>query len=276
MITLVPILVSSVPFRPPPQLVVNVRHVRQLTPSMIRITFGGEQLAGFHYAGPASHLQVFLPDSETGEMVLPVKGPDGNAFPQVRSLPPSRAYTPRRWKPEKLELDIEVALHDHGPGAAWASCVKEGDVAVISGRSGGAYFPDVSVDWHVIAGDETALPAIGTLLDVLPSSMRVYVLAEMRDEKEELDLESAAEMQARWLHRSTGQIPGRALADALKTIELPQGKGRIWVSCEASIMREIRRHCIEARGLDRSMIRTQGYWKAGKSNHPDHDLGEDV
>ncbi len=144
MIALFPILVYSVPFRPPPPLIVNVRRVKQLTPHMMRITFGGEQLAGFHYAGPASHLRVFLPNSVTGELVFPVEGPEGNAFPQGSSLPPSRFYTPRRWKPEKLELDIEIALHGGGPGAAWAS--KEDDVAIISGRSGGTYFPDVSAN----------------------------------------------------------------------------------------------------------------------------------
>lgn len=273
---MLPILAASVPFKPPPPLVVNVRRVKQLTPRMVRITFGGEQLTRFHFAGPASHLRVFLPDSETGEPILPDEGPEGNAFPRGRGFPPSRAYTPRCWNPEEPELDVEVALHGEGPGSLWASSAKEGDVAVISGRSGGAYFPDVSADWYIIAGDETALPAIGTLLDVMPSTMHAYVLAEVKDEKEELALESAAEISKLWLHRADGQTPGRGLADSMKAIELPRGDGRIWVSCEASIMREIRRHFIEVRGLDRSVLRTQGYWKAGASNHPDHDLGEDV
>ena len=59
MITLLPVIVSSVPFRPPPPLVVHVRRVKQLTPHMVRITFGGKQMAGFHYAGPASYLRLF-------------------------------------------------------------------------------------------------------------------------------------------------------------------------------------------------------------------------
>ena len=184
-------------------------------------------------------------------------------FPRESGFPPSRAYTPRRWKPEKLELDIEVALHGEGPGAVWACSVKEGDVAVISGRSGGAYFPDAAANWYIFAGDETALPAIGTLLEVLPDSMRAYVLVEVRDEKEELELKSKADVQKMWLHRLDGQIPGQVLASAMKAMELPQGKGRIWVSCEASIMRAIRRHFVKERGLDRSLLRTQGYWKAG-------------
>ena len=122
--------------RPPPR-VVEVRRVTQLTPRMVRITLTGEQMAGFESKGPAEHIRVFMPDSETGELLLPVMGPEGYAFPQDRRRPASRAYTPRRWDPETAELDIDITLHDEGPGPAWAASAKEGDVAVISGRPGG-------------------------------------------------------------------------------------------------------------------------------------------
>ena len=267
---------SRPPFRRPPPLVVEVRRVERVTPRMVRITVGGEQMAGFQTKGAAEHIRVYLPDEVTGELAMPSKGPDGNAFPPDGGQPPSRAYTPLRWNPDKLEMDIEFALHDGGLASGWAENVKAGDPAIISGRAGGAYFPDTSADWYVIGGDATALPAIGTLLDMLPSTMRAYVLAEVRDAGEEQALSSDAELEARWLHHLPGELPGRALADAMKAMELPRGKGRIWVSCEASIMREIRRHCLEERGLARSMLRTQGYWKAGAANHPDHDMGEDV
>ena len=261
--------------RPPPR-VVEVRRVTQLTPRMVCITLTGEQMAGFESKGPAEHIRVFMPDSETGELLLPVMGPEGYAFPQDRRRPASRAYTPRRWDPETAELDIDIALHDEGPGPAWAADVKEGDVAVISGRPGGAYLPDVEADWYLIGGDEAALPAIATLLEALPSSMRAYVLAEVRDVDEELELESAAALHISWLHRQVGAMPGRALAGAMREAELPEGRGCVWVSCESAVMRDIRSHFIEERGLDRSMLRTQGYWKAGESNHTDHDMGEDV
>ena len=272
----IPTNAPSVPRKRPPPRVVEVRRVTQLTPHMVRITFGGEQMAGFESKGPAQHIRVFMPDSETGELLLPVMGPEGNAFPENRTRPASRAYTPRRWDSETGELDIDIALHHEGPGSAWAAGVKEGDIAVITGRPGGAYFPDAEADWYLIGGDEAALPAIGTLLEALPSSMRAYVLAEVHDGDEELELESAAALQLRWLHRQEGETPGRALAAAMREAELPEGRGCVWVSCEAAIMREIRRHFIEERGLDRSMLRTQGYWKAGAVNHPDHDMGEDV
>ena len=216
---------------------------------MVGMTFGGIQLSRFQYAGPLPTYACFCPTNRT--------------------------YTPLRWKADKPELDIEVVLHGEGPGAAWAPVVKQGDPAVISGRSGGALFPDVFADWHIVAGDETALPAIGTLLDVMPQSMRTDVLAEVRGQKEILAFESAAEIGTQWIHPPHGEMPGRALADTVKSLQLPEGNGRIWVICEGAIMREISKHCIEDWGLYSSVLRTQGCWKAGASNHPDHDLGEE-
>ena len=72
-------------------------------------------------------------------------------------------------------------------------------------------------------------------------------------------------LQVWWLHRRPEKMPGRMLAGAMREAELPEGEGRVWVSCEVTIMREIRKHFIEERGLDRLMLRTQGYWKAGSS-----------
>ena len=273
----IPIVSASVPRkqRPAPR-VVEVRRVAHLTPRMVRITLASEQMAGFECKGPAEHIRVFMPDSETREVPLPVMGPDGSSYPADSPRPSSRVYTPRRWNPETRELDIDIALHENGPGPAWATSVKEGDVAVIGGSSGGTYLPDVDVDWYLIGGDEAAVPAIATLLEALPSSMQAYVLAEVRDADEELALESAAEVQTTWLHRRAGETPGQALASAMREAELPEGKGCIWVSCEATIMRELRAYFLHDCGLDRSMLRTQGYWKAGAPNHPDHDMGDDV
>ena len=260
--------------RPPPRIV-EVRGVTRLTPRMVRITFGGEQMEGFNSKGPAEHVRIFLPDNETGELLLPTPGPEGNEFPEGMR-PASRAYTPRRWDAGANELVVDIALHDHGPGSAWAASVKEGDVAVIGGQAGGAYFPDAEADWYVVGGDEAALPAIGTLLEAMPSTMRAYVFAEVEDAAEEQELSSDAPFEVTWLHRENGAMPGRALAETMKAMALPEGNGRIWVSCEADVMREIRKHYIEDRGLDRSVLRTQGYWKMGDINHPDHDMGEDV
>ena len=153
--------------RPPPRIVDVVR-VDQLTPHMTRVTFGGENMAGFVTKGPAEHIRIFLPDESTGQLPLPVPGPDGLEFPPDGERPKSRAYTPRRWDPDTLELDVDFVIHGEGPASAWASAVKAGDTAVVGGQASGAYLPESDVDWYVILGDEAALPAIGTLLDALP------------------------------------------------------------------------------------------------------------
>ena len=272
----IPATNPATPFKRPPPRIVEVRRITRLTPRMVRVTLGGGQMEGFESNGPAEHFRLYLPDGETGELVLPVEGPEGYGFPEDRPRPASRAYTPRRWDPDAGELDVDIALHDHGPGAAWAANAKEGDTAVISGRAGGTYLPETNVDWYVIGGDEAALPAVATVLEALTSSMRAYAFVEVQDADEELELTSPAEFQVCWLHRQPGDTPGRALADAMREVVLPLGEGRIWVSCEANVMREVRRHFVEERGLDRSMLRTQGYWKAGDVNHSDHDMGEDV
>jgi NADPH-dependent ferric siderophore reductase len=56
---------------------------------------------------------------------------------------------------------------------------------------------------------------------------------------------------------------------------LPAGNGRVWVGCEASDMRAIRRHLLDA-GVARDRLHTSGYWRAGESGYTDHDRGEDV
>ncbi|MCY4623629.1 MAG: siderophore-interacting protein [Chloroflexi bacterium] len=267
---------QPVPRRRPPPRVVEVRRVERITPRMVRITLGGRQLKGFQSKGPAEHVRIFMPDPETGELLMPVEGPEGLAFPADRPRPMSRAYTPRRWDADACELDVDIALHEHGPGAAWASNVTAGDTVVIGGSAGGAYFLDAEAEWYVIGGDEAALPAICTLLEALPPTMRAQVYAEVHDADEEQELSCAAPFQVTWLHRENRSTPGRLLAEAMKVAELPEGDGRIWVSCEAGVMREIRKHFIEDRGLDRSVLRTQGYWKQGEVNHPDHDMGDDV
>lgn len=264
-------------FRFPQPRVVEVLRVTKLVPHMVRLTFGGEQLEGFATKGVAEHIRIYLPDAQSGELVLPVLRPDGFAFPVDRDRPVSRAYTPRRWDPRNQELDVDVVIHGDGPGSVWASNVKAGDTAVISGQPGGAYLPETHVDWYVIGGDEAALPAIGTLTEALPPSMQSYVFIEVLNKQEEQELTSPSQMQVTWLYRNTmNSSPGRKLAEAMQAVKLPTGDGRIWVSCEAGVMRDIRKHFLDSLGIDRSMLRTQGYWKAGETNHTDHDMGEDV
>jgi len=262
--------------RPPRVLrAASVSNVTALTPHLLSITFKGDALAGFDTRGPAEHLRVFFPRDGEPRPVMPEFGPDGRPL-DGQPRPLSRVYTPRAFDPETNELVVEFALHDdgEGPGTLWARRARLGDEVVISGPSG-AYNVDPAADWYVIAGDHAGLPAVATVLETLPPDAQTLVYAEVPDASEEIELRSPAAVHTIWLH-SGHDVPGRALAEALRSADLPQGNGRIFVACEAASMRDIRRHLLHERNLPREAIHTHGYWQHGEANHPDHDLGQDV
>jgi len=224
---------------------------------MVRLTVTGEALADFPTPGPASHFKVFLADLEA-------------------ERPVNRTYTPRGWDQATGALDIDFLLHGTGVGSTWASRAQVGDPAAV-GRPGGAYELDPSVDWFLIAGDDSALPAIGTLIEALPSTAQARVFVEVENSDEEQVLPSRARLDVTWLHRNGGSAPvGSLVQAAVHDCQLPVGNGRVWVACEASIMRTIRTHLLHECGLARESVHTHGYWKDGESNHPDHDLGREI
>lgn len=253
----------------------KVRRVHPLNPHMVRITVAGETPDWFTLKGPCGHIRVYFPPAGEDAPPLPTAGPNGAEWP-AGQRPVSRAYTPRSWNPETAELDIDFVLHGTGPGASWASQVKPGQTILVGAQST-PYLPDAAADWHLLVGDETALPAIATILEQLPYTTQADVFVEVRDRSVEQPLESAASLNVKWLHRGPNPAAaGGALIAAVRAAELPEGEGRVFVACEAAAMREIRRHLLEDRGLERGAVYTQGYWKLGASNHPDHDTGEDA
>ena len=247
---------TSRPQRPPPRPV-RVSQLQQLTPHMVRVTVTGEALADFPAPGPASHFKVFFPNVEA-------------------ERPVSRTYTPRRWEPATGALDIDILLHGSGVGSTWASGVAVGEIAAV-GRPGGAYEIDPAAAWFLIAGDDSALPAIGTLVEALPPEVRAQVFIEVDSAEDEQPLTSRARLDLTWLHRGQQRGPAGGLVEAaMRHCALPSGSGRVWVACEAAVMRNIRTHLLHERGLSREAMHTHGYWKAGESNHPDHDLGKEI
>ncbi len=248
-----------------PRYPVHVKRVRQLTPRMVRVTFGGEELASFEWSGPASHVKlIFTP----GEADASGRG-DGR--------PIMRTYTPRRFDPGARELEVEFVIHGTGPASAWAEQAAVGQTLTIAGP-GRSYAVDAAADWYVLAGDDTAIPAICTILESLPASVKALVLLEVVDGAEEHALDArSANTEIRWLRRGPDAgNAGRELEAAMRRIELPPGSGRIYVACESDAMRRIRRHLLQERQFPRAHLVTRGYWRLGETDHPDRDYGEDV
>lgn len=239
------------PNRPPRKPVV-VTAVEQLTPRTVRVTVQGE-LADWPEPGAAAHTKVFIPETPEG--------------------PVMRTYTVRGFDRELGEVQIDFALHHgRGPAAVWAADARPGTRIELGGRSRSSFTPDAPPTTYLFVGDESAVPAIATCLEVLPASAVATVIAEVDDAAEEQPLESAAEIAVRWLHRGAG--PSR-LRDAVADAVDGGAPTRIWVACEAGTMREIRRDLLDS-GFPIGMLTTRGYWKRGDSNHPDHDTGDDV
>src|SRR6266511_315079 len=272
-----------------PQSQQKVRRVRQkprlaevvrvecFTPHMVRVVFAGEELVGFTTRGPAEHLKVNFPPPGESTLVLPEWGPEGPILLAGQQRPLNRTYTPRRWNPEAGELSVDFLLHGEGPGSTWAQQARPGHVVAVSHQPGGAYKVDAEADWYLTGGDEAALPAVGTLIESLPTSCLAYVFVEVADADEELKLESSTRFQVKWLHHggAAGRV-GRKLEQAVREFPVPEGRGRVWIGCEAGVMREIRHHLLNERKMDRAHAHTQGYWKYGAMNHPDNDRGLDV
>lgn len=253
---------------------VTVAEVSELTPRMRRVTFTGEKLAGYPNDGPATHFKLLLPAPGQAEVVLPEIGPDGPVWSEPRPL--RRTYTPRYVDQAGQRLTVDFALHEGeaGPASAWAAAARPGDRLVVTGARG-SYRISPEPDWTLLVADETALPAVGTMLDEAPPGARVLLVAEVSDPAEQLKLRSEAELTTVWVYHDIHAGYGQAAAQAVRDLDLPGGRGACWVGLEASAMRTVRRYLIDERGLGKDQLYTRGYWKLGVSDHPDHDTGED-
>ena len=243
----------------------------KVAPRLISVVVTGDDLDGFTDAAPTSHLKVFLPAEGQAEPNLPEFAAPGQTGDGP--APTVRTYTPRRYDPATKALEIQFLLHGEGPASEWAQQVKPGDKLAVAGP-GGRFSLEPAADHWWLAADESAIPAVGTLLDALPETAAVDVHIEVDGPDDEMEVSGPAKTTITWHHRRASDAFGVELAEAARAAALPDG-ARIWVACEAGAMRDIRRYFTRERGIPVAQLVTRGYWRAGEQNHPDHDYGED-
>ncbi|MFL6122589.1 siderophore-interacting protein [Actinophytocola sp.] len=237
---------------------VPVVRVVRLTPRMTRVTVGGPDLADFAYAGTDQNVMLyFYPDDVELPEPLTLESARG-MWSQVRPL--TRTYTVSRYDRGACELDFDFVLHaDAGPASDWAKRAAPGDRLIFVGPSP-AYQPDPAADWHLLAGDETALPAITAILRVLHPDVPVRVFVEVDNAEEEQPLPA----EVTWLHRDgTDDLLARAVAAA----ELPAGRVDAWLAGERASMVALRQHLLTDRGYERSRVRPTTYWRRGETGN---------
>jgi NADPH-dependent ferric siderophore reductase len=237
----------------------QVRRSVHVTPRMIRVTLCGDELAGFPGSGPDRRIKMFFPVPGQDRPAVPRATSGGPLWPAGEPRPAIRTYTVRRFDPAAGELDVDFVLHDgHGPGAAWARDARPGSWVGVS-EPGGRYEPDPHAGFHVVIGDESALPAVATVLDALPRGVPALAFLEVADAAEEQPLPGSAAVH--WVHRGP-RPPGLPLVEAVRAAQLPDGRGQAWLSGESACVRELRRHLLDERGLDRRAVYATGYWRA--------------
>ena len=239
----------------------NVVRVEQLTPGLVRVVLGGPGLAGL--AMPEAT------DAYVNVAIPPAGAPYGPVFDpaEVRETQPAqlwparRRYTVRRWDAAAGELTLDFVVHgDAGAAGPWASAAVPGDVLVFQGPSGG-YRPDPDADWHLMVGDESALPAIAASLEVLPAGARAIVRLVCDGSDHELDLVTSADLDLAWLHRTGTADDATLLLESLRRLDLPAGRAHAFVHGEADEIRGIRRHLLAERGLSRTDMSCSPYWR---------------
>jgi NADPH-dependent ferric siderophore reductase len=240
----------------------QVKQVHTLTPHLIRVTFTGDDLHDFVSASFDDHIKVFFPEPGEDKPTLPEAGPNGPVFAEGKR-PIARDFTPRRYDREARELDIEFAMHEAGPAANWAAQAKVGQYLGVGGPRGSFVVP-TGFDWHLLIGDDTALPAIARRLEEMPAGKRVAVVIEVADPSAQIEFNTQAELHLIWCYRNGTGLRGEALLRAVRDTYLPKdGEGYVWAAGESATIRAVRQHLCTERGVDKARIRAASYWKQG-------------
>jgi NADPH-dependent ferric siderophore reductase len=246
----------------------RVRSTTWLTPSLVRVVLNGGDLDRFAMPGGErpdtdAYVNVAIPPPGA-----PYVQPDGVFDPaQVKSEHPAdlqparRRYTVRAWDETARELTLDFVVHgDDGIAGRWARRARPGDVMVFEGPGGG-YRPDPAADWHLMVGDESALPAIAASLEAVPDGAPVVVRLLCDGPEHEIPLSTPGALDLQWLHRAGGDADADLLAGAVRALAFPRGRVHAFVHGEAEEVRAIRRHLLAERGLSRRDMSCSPYWR---------------
>ena len=215
----------------------SIADVVDVGPRMRRITVTGEPLARF-VALPGQDVVVHVSDGHGGGV--------------------SRRYTIRNLNNETRRLDLDVVMHGHGPGAAWAASVATGDDVEVFGPRGKVLVADAR--WQLFVGDESAIPAIAEMVAALPAGTAAAALIEVTDADDEQPIGATGRVDVRWLHRLVAPAgESELLGRAVSSLEIPDVDRHAYLFAESRVVRQLRDD-LSGRGLQSHEISAKGYW----------------
>ncbi|MBB6174654.1 NADPH-dependent ferric siderophore reductase [Nocardiopsis mwathae] len=242
----------------------RVEKAERITPHMVRVVLGGEGLAAFGTSGPTDSYVKLLFAPPGVDYPEPLDVEAIRAERPREEWPIQRTYTVRAWDPTARLLTIDFVVHgDSGVAGPWAADARPGDLLRFVGP-GGAYAPGTDADWHLLAGDEAALPAIAASIELLPAGRTAHAFIEVADAAEEQPLPTEADLRVHWLHRGSRPV-GAALVEAVKALEFPAGRVQAFVHGEANAVKELRSYLRVERAIAREDLSISGYWRLGRN-----------
>jgi NADPH-dependent ferric siderophore reductase len=294
-------------YRPYPAEVVRVQ---RLSPHFLRVTFTADDFEHFGTARLDQRIKLVLPHSDGSISDIGQDEGAGDWYDQWRALPAAqrnlfRTYTVRRIDPERGELDVDfVTHHDAGPAGTFAENAVPGQRVVIVGPDGRSPSSRSGLDWHpgtarrvLLAGDETAAPAIAAIVESLGEEYEVDAFLEVPTAHDALPVARHDRVRLTWLPRGhrphgaalieeltawadrSGDVLARARAPRRqKLIDLDvdrellwespeEGEGEFyaWIAGEAATVKTLRRMLVSAHGVDRKRVAFMGYWRLGQA-----------
>ena len=238
----------------------EVVEVVRLAPRLVRVVLGGDGLDGF--------ASTPYTDQYVNALFVPSGAPYTVPFDldAVRALPAElrpvgRRYTIRSWDPVDRLVAIDFVVHgDTGVAGRWAHNATPGDRLQFVGPTG-AYVPDTTADWHLMVGDESALPAIAASLERVPAGIPARAVLVVDGPADEIPLDCPGRLEVMWVHRDSEPGNHELLPRAVGALELPIGRVHAFVHGEASEVRAVRTLLLGGRGIPREWTSISPYWR---------------
>ncbi|MDJ1134563.1 siderophore-interacting protein [Streptomyces iconiensis] len=243
----------------------------KLTPTFSTITLGGPEVEHLKPTGFDQTARLFFPREGQDRLRMPTRSSEA-WMAEVLLMPKSsrpwvRNFTIRRVRPELGEVDVEFALHGDTPASLWARNARPGDQAGIFDM-GVTYQPPAHAEWQLLAGDESAVPAVLAILEDAPATLTGEVFLEVPSTEDfRKDITVPGGVHVHWLARNgTGAQPGTVALEAVKESDLRPGPFYTWVAGESGLATGLRRHLVRERGVPKADISFFGYWRQGRSS----------
>ncbi|MEZ5296803.1 MAG: siderophore-interacting protein [Ilumatobacteraceae bacterium] len=232
----------------------------ELTPRMLRIRLQGDVLRRIAIDQPAMSVRFVVP-WPGDELELPEW--NGNEFLLADGRRPAlRTFTPLRHDPSGT-IEFEIVRHPGGAVSEWAEVATQGSAAGFSGPGAGYDFP-ADARRLLVLGDETALPAIGQLIEMAPESLALDLHVETVVPEARRDLPLRLGDDVTWHDTPPVATPGAELADWVEKLNGLPDDTHVWAAGEAAAVQRIRNHLFKTLGIERARGTVRGYWKPAR------------